>query len=287
MARRRKRHDGNHPPEMDERWAVSYLDMMTVLFLTFVVLFSMSSIDAGKYDQLKNALATGFGQKLTDLDDRQAGQPIMEPGKDAVDPAHPVPPEDTATQPPEPPAQEPRTAREKLEAIRAGVQSNLKAMNREADVEFAQVNGALVIRILSGETLFSPDTAALSDSARELLAGITPVIEAEEGTVSVEGHADYLEPRNYETNWELSADRAVQVVRHMVDAQGLPAASVSATGFGDTRPLDGERDNLDRNRRVDIVVNARDDPATTQKTPDDAAEAEARRSSPQATTPRT
>ncbi|HEY4615996.1 MAG TPA: flagellar motor protein MotB, partial [Citricoccus sp.] len=110
MARRRKGRAESHPPEMDERWAVSYLDMMTVLFLTFVVLFSMSSIDAGKYEQLKNALATGFGQEQTDLDDTQAGIALEDPAPEGD--AQPLPDPD------------PQTAQEKLADIQAGVQKN-------------------------------------------------------------------------------------------------------------------------------------------------------------------
>lgn len=241
MSRRRKDKGAPHAPHMDERWAVSYLDMMTVLFLTFVVLFSMSSIDVGKYEQLKNALAQGFGQEETQLDDRNSGIEAM----DAVEPSGE--------------AAEPRTAEEKLADIQAGVQQNLANLGKDEAVEFTSVDGALVIRILSGGTMFDPDDASLSDSATELLAGITPVVETEGGSVAVEGHADYVQPLNYETNWDLSAARAVQVVRHMVDAQGFPAEKASATGFGSTRPIEGQRDMLDRNRRVDIVVETQDD----------------------------
>lgn len=250
MPRRRKGKGSPHAPEMDERWAVSYLDMMTVLFLTFVVLFSMSSIDAGKYEQLKNSLAKGFGQEETELDDRVAGIEAMQDGPDP-DEQNPASAEEPGV---------PQTAVEKLEDIQAGVQANLTRSGQESTVEFTHVNGALVIRILSGETMFDPDDASLSDSATTLLAGITPVIESEGGTVAVEGHADYRQPLNYESNWELSADRAVQVVRHMVDAQGFPPELASATGFGSTRPIEGQRDMLDRNRRVDIVVQTQDDP---------------------------
>lgn len=251
MSRRRKGKGAPHAPEMDERWAVSYLDMMTVLFLTFVVLFSMSSIDAGKYEQLKNSLSKGFGQEETELNDLNSGIDALEPGPEAVDAV------ESSGEVAEP--QPPQTAAEKLEDIQAGVQANLTRTGQESAVEFTHVNGALVIRILSGETMFDPDDASLSDSATDLLAGITPVIEAEGGSVAVEGHADYRQPLNYETNWELSADRAVQVVRHMVDAQGFSGEKASATGFGSTRPIEGQRDMLDRNRRVDIVVQTQDD----------------------------
>ncbi|MDI3329680.1 MAG: flagellar motor protein MotB [Micrococcus sp.] len=255
MGRRRKGRTESNPPEMDERWAVSYLDMMTVLFLTFVVLFSMSSIDAGKYEQLKNALATGFGQEETDLDDTQAGVALEEPATEGDQQPMPNP--------------DPQTAQEKLADIQAGVQENLAEMERQADIEFDRVDGALVIRVLSGETMFTPDDVKLSDSAVELLDGITPVIDAEGAAVSVEGHADYRQSLHYESNWELSADRAVKVVRHMVDVQGMSPGAVSATGFGDTRPMDGKRDMLDRNRRVDIVVMAEDDPEVSKKAQQD------------------
>lgn len=263
MARRRKGQGSIEAPHMDERWAVSYLDMMTVLFLTFVVLFSMSSIDAGKYEQLKNALAKGFGQEETELDDRVAGVEAMQDGPDP-DEQNPASAEVPGV---------PQTAAEKLEDIQAGVQANLMRSGQESAVEFTHVNGALVIRILSGETMFDPDQARLSESATALLAGITPVIESEGGTVAVEGHADYRQPLNYESNWELSADRAVQVVRHMVDVQGFPGQQASATGYGSTRPIQGQRDMLDRNRRVDIVVQTTDDEGASAGADGETAEA--------------
>jgi len=74
--------------------------------------------------------------------------------------------------------------------------------------------------------------------------------------ISVEGHANILPVSGrYATNWELSADRATQVLRRMVEAGGLPGNRVAAVGFGDARPLDepGE-DPLEVNRRVDVVV---------------------------------
>lgn len=234
-------------PHMDERWAISYLDMMTVLFLTFVVLFSMSSIDAGKYEQLKNSLATGFGQEETKLDDTQPG--VLneeEPGEEPL---------------PGNKEQKGLTADEKLQAIQSEVATSLEKKNQDALVEFDKINGKLVIRIVSGETLFSPDDAQLTPVAMDIMKSITPSIKKQNALVSVEGHADYNQPKTYESNWELSADRAVKMVRYMVEDQGFAPAMVSAAGYGDTKPIDGKRDMLDRNRRVDIVVLAADDPS--------------------------
>ena len=86
---------------------------------------------------------------------------------------------------------------------------------------------------------------------------IAPVIVALPDEISVEGHANVLPVSGrYPTNWELSADRATQVLRHFVEADGLAANRVEAVGFGDARPMatGSDADSLAVNRRVDVVV---------------------------------
>ncbi len=76
--------------------------------------------------------------------------------------------------------------------------------------------------------------------------------------VRVLGHTDNVPIRTaqFPSNWELSAARAVMVVRIFTELHGVPAAYLSATGFGDSRPV---TENLTpegraKNRRVEIVV---------------------------------
>jgi chemotaxis protein MotB len=76
--------------------------------------------------------------------------------------------------------------------------------------------------------------------------------------VRVLGHTDNVPIRTaqFPSNWELSAARAVMVVRIFTELHGVPAKYLSATGFGDSRPIS---ENLTpegraRNRRVEIVV---------------------------------
>jgi chemotaxis protein MotB len=80
--------------------------------------------------------------------------------------------------------------------------------------------------------------------------------------VRVLGHTDNVPIRTaqFPSNWELSATRAVMVVRILSELHGVPAEHLSATGFGDSRPV---ADNLTpegraKNRRVEIVVLERD-----------------------------
>ena len=64
-ARGRGHEDDSHD-EPDERWAVSYADMVTVLMCLFIVLFAVSNVDKTKFEMLANSLATGFGQESTE-----------------------------------------------------------------------------------------------------------------------------------------------------------------------------------------------------------------------------
>ncbi|MBT2476187.1 flagellar motor protein MotB, partial [Microbacterium sp. ISL-103] len=59
-------HEEDSHDEPDERWAVSYADMVTVLMCLFIVLFAVSNVDKTKFEMLANSLATGFGQESTE-----------------------------------------------------------------------------------------------------------------------------------------------------------------------------------------------------------------------------
>jgi hypothetical protein len=95
-----------------------------------------------------------------------------------------------------------------------------------------------------------------------LLDGVSRVLATLPYDVTVEGHTD-SEPldRSGYTNWNLSTDRAVSVVHHLI-GQGIGAPRLAAAGFADKRPVDRADSTAARtkNRRVEIVIHAR--PAT-------------------------
>ncbi|MET1088186.1 MAG: flagellar motor protein MotB [Arthrobacter sp.] len=223
----------------DERWLVSYSDMVTVLFCLFLVLFAMSSVDQEKYEQVKNSLSEGFGNTQ-----------VME--------------NNAAAAPKEPVAKLPQTDLERaiaeksdLAALRDRINANLAARGRQSAVDYAIDQRGLTIRLVSSETFFEPNSADLSVDAVSILKSISPVLARTEYQVAVEGYADVVKPVHpYPTNWELSVGRSTAVVREMVERGGMDAAHMSSTGFGDARPTahgTAARD-LAANRRVDIVV---------------------------------
>lgn len=282
--RGKKTHDeAEHP---DERWMASYMDMITVLMCMFLVLFAMSTVDQQKYIQLKNSLATGFGevrsQKIDtasgtvvtkdqvedgsgySVDQSQADHSSASSGADGSD-AEAGP--GTATADPTDPAVPTSASKadvdaakrelDDLTAIESAIKANLRKAGETANVQFTVDARGLTVRLVGSETYFATNSADLSDQAKRIMDAIAPVLRTSDHDVSVEGHADQRDSTApYATNWELSAARATGVLRDLVERGSMPAAHVQSVGFGSSRPLakGGTDQDLTLNRRVDIVV---------------------------------
>ncbi|MDP3953069.1 flagellar motor protein MotB [Microbacterium sp.] len=243
-ARRQVPHEEHSGP--DERWMASYLDMITVLMCLFIVLFAMSTVDQKKFEALSASLATGFGQEPTELVDAAEGVVVPpdlvdEEGDDFAD-------LELAAA---------LTEFDDLSALRERLREALARNGLEADVTFTIDDRGLTVGLVSAETFFATNSTNLSGTAVAVLDALGAVLVDVPNEISVEGHADNrgsIAP--FPTNWELSSGRSTQVLRHLVEACGLPPTHVKSVGFGDTRPVaDGtSAQALAQNRRVDIVV---------------------------------
>ncbi|HTV87515.1 MAG TPA: peptidoglycan -binding protein [Stellaceae bacterium] len=119
--------------------------------------------------------------------------------------------------------------------------------------------------VFQSEVLFQPGSADLSDAAKKQLDPVVAALKqiAEKippdinWVLQVNGHTDHRPIHNaqFASNWELSAERAISVVRYMI-SQGIPAERLAAAGFADTEPLDpgNTPDSLRRNRRIELKL---------------------------------
>lgn len=263
----RRREEEEH--ENHERWAVSYADMMTVLVGLFIVLFAISQVDQVKFEQLRRSLAVSFGNEAPStliggsgaLDGTQlieiAPDLAGDTGIETEMLTNPRPADTEGTQGGSAPvvaAAEAELGR--LQEIAEQIATSLREDGVEDRVRFRITERGLVIGMVADDVFFAPDTAALTPTAQRVVDAVGPVLVGLTEQVSVEGHANVLPTRRYPTNWELSSDRATQVLRRLVEADGMPPTRISAVGFGDTRPLDesGTAEALVANRRVDLVV---------------------------------
>lgn len=221
----------------------SYMDMVTVLMCLFIVLYAMSSVDNAKFSQLKESLATGFGQVNVGKIDTASGivVPPKEVGKEGA-----FTKDEKALAVAE---------AEKLTALRDAMHARLLAIGLAANVEFQIDQRGLTVKLVGSQTFFLPDSPALSTTAVRVLGAIAPVLKSAKLEISVEGHAANA-VTNYPSVWELSSERAVGVLRYLVERGRIPAPTVGAVGYGSARQVNDDSTEALRelNRRVDIVV---------------------------------
>jgi chemotaxis protein MotB len=263
MARRRSRKGEAEEHVNHERWLVSYSDMLTVLLGLFIVLYAMSQVDQAKYEALRASLSAGFGNEsilvgetgvLDETDDVSAGE--VEGISDVFSPVEPI--DDLVVPDPQEALRAAAEAEvDRLEGVRQAIAERLAAAGLGSSVQMRITERGLVIGLVADDVFFAPASADLTATAQTVLDTIAPVLVAIQDDVAIEGHANVLPVSGrYATNWELSADRATQVLRRFVELGGLPAGRVLAVGFGDARPIASGSDpaSLAQNRRVDVVV---------------------------------
>jgi chemotaxis protein MotB len=234
---RRKRHEEQ---ENHERWAIPYGDLVTLLLAFFVVMYSISQVNEGKYRILSDSLNAAFRGEPTTVSPIQVG-------------------EHAATTLAAPIVQLPNEV--KSMALRQLAEQAEKAMAPlivQGLVDVVKGDGRLSIAIRS-DILFASGSAGLSADAQPVIRLLGQVLKEFPVDIKVEGHTDNIPVTSaqFPSNWELSAARAVSVV-HLLVSDGIEPARLSAVGFGEFRPAlpNATPDGRNANRRVVLSVEA-------------------------------
>ncbi|WP_019136077.1 flagellar motor protein MotB [Cellulomonas massiliensis] len=275
-ARSRRRGGGHEEEHVNhERWLVSYSDMITVLMALFIVLFAISQVDQDKYIQLRESLAAGFKDMTGNESVLDGGAGTLD-GQSAVPEDAPVDgtaglvdadaelghqaasPSPAATSDIDPDTLEAAKAEAAhLKEIKAGLLKRLREERLDSSVRFRIDERGLVMALVADDVFFAPASAQLTPTAGKVLDAAGPTLRRLKEQISIEGHANVLPVSGrYATNWELSADRATQVLRHLVEKDRIAGSRIMAIGFGDERPLVAGRSKqaMETNRRVDLVI---------------------------------
>ncbi len=151
-----------------------------------------------------------------------------------------------------------RRERKQFEEVRRMLESKLKGQIADDQVSFRLGEGGLVV-ILSDEILFASGKAELKSEAYPVLDKLAKVIKREvpDKDIGVSGHTDNvpIQHSSWPSNWELSTRRATNVLHYLED-KGISPRRLSATGYGEHRPLasNNSSDGRAKNRRVEIVI---------------------------------
>lgn len=251
--------EGFHP---DERWLLTYADMITLLMALFIILWAMSTTSADKFDALKLSLTNAFGSPLFVGQDS-----ILQGGPGSTAKVEPVTPQDALM-----PDQQKSTGG-KTEAEKAATAAELQDLQKIKDAVDKSVSNrgiagkvktdiderGLVIRILPDNMLFATGEADLFASARPVLDDLVAAVKSvpRQNPIHIEGHTDDvpISTARFRNNWELSTSRAVTVLSVFLE-DGIAPGRMTPTGYADTRPIasNDTADGRAENRRVEIVV---------------------------------
>lgn len=240
----RRRHHEEH--ENHERWLVSYADFITLLFAFFVVMYSISSVNEGKYKILSDSLVGVFSQADRSVKPIPIGEErprTTEPDVSLVDdPSGQSSPGNPTLDPLELIAQ---SMRETFGELIANEQLTVRGNELWIEIE------------LNSSLLFPSGDALPNDQAFLLIDKVAGILAPFDNPIHVEGFTDNLpiSTDKFPTNWELSAARAGSVVR-MLAAQGVNPSRLAAVGYGEFQPVadNSTAEGRARNRRVILVV---------------------------------
>lgn len=268
MARKRKHEEH----ENHERWLISYADFITLLFAFFVVMYSVSSVNEGKYRVLSESMTAAFRAPAKSMQPIQIGALAKSPLKDTISAKQ----QPTVIAPPDIPVPK------RLQKVqgqgktgagvgqdKAQVERVLKAIAKEIEQAMSNLIEAGLVTVrrsvhaveveINTNVLFPPGAATLSAPARAIVIELANVLRKFPHTIHVEGFTDDVPISNsvFPSNWELSAGRAASVV-HLFSDAGIRPERMVAIGYGPYRPVadNATAEGRARNRRVVLVIQA-------------------------------
>jgi len=133
----------------------------------------------------------------------------------------------------------------------------LKAMIDSGKLAVQVRNGKMLVK-LQNDILFPPGSATVKQEGKDVLGELSQVLASvPDRQFQVTGHTDDvpIHTAQFPSNWELSAQRAINVVKILVDA-GLDPKHVSAAGYAENDPVapNDTPEDKQKNRRIEVVV---------------------------------
>lgn len=227
--------------ENHERWFVSYADFITLLFAFFTVMYALSSVNEQKYKAMSESLSDAFSAPPG----RIIEVPVEVPGY----------------------REDPTLGfmTSEFQKIFSGdyrrVQANLSELEATEKININIERRGVIVSLLE-QGVFASGEATLLPEALAVIDEIALTLKELPNQIKIEGHTDNIPIHNdeFQSNWELSSARAMNILLYMVNKHNLDPTKLSATGYGEFRSIadNNTPEGRARNRRVDIVLFNRD-----------------------------
>lgn len=257
MAKKKKE---EAPAPGSPAWMATFGDLMNLLLCFFVMLFSMSTIDAQKFELMAASFSKNFSvlsggasaigdgilvsngvSQLNELDDY-----INSMGKT---------PDAEETNELEAFAEEQVKASEELsEKVEEAVEE--QQLDKEVDIDFTS---QYVLLTMNGALLFDSGSDQIREEALPILDKVGMILERyAESTIEIEGHTDNVPISNarFANNDELSSFRALSVFNYLIETTNLDPAMIKHSGRGEYVPVadNSTEEGRAKNRRVEIKI---------------------------------
>jgi len=219
---KKKKHEEH---ENHERWLVSYADFITLLFAFFVVMYSTSSVNEGKFRAVSESAQAAFNPSHYSAKKIEVGPKLSE------------------------------YSSSRMEHI-ASIKGILKDLENKGLINIFQDRRGIVIRI-TDTALFDSGSTEIKKEALDAVDRLAETLTTMKEEIQIEGHTDNIPIKSvqFPSNWELSSARAISILRRFI-SHGIDPKRLTAIGYGEFRPIASNETEAGRakNRRVDIVI---------------------------------
>jgi chemotaxis protein MotB len=248
MKRKKKKEE-----HVDEAWLLPYSDMLTLLLALFIVMFAMAKVDDEKFQEIRSE----FGSILSS---HHSGSPAI---GSVIDMGAAGKTGSSATNASEAQAQEEATRiqleNQQLEKISEQLQKDLAASALDGQSEVSLEADGLHIT-LDSSILFASGSAAITSKTSEsldMLASALKKLNAHK--IVIAGHTDNIPEKgtgHYESNWDLSAARAITVMNYFIDKKIISEKNAAIQAYADTQPKasNDTPEGRSENRRVEMII---------------------------------
>ena len=210
-----------------DEWRIAYIDLLTNVLIFFIMAFSLSIVDVGRLQM--------FSEYFTGKAAPKSAGTVPQTGKVPIDQPGGLVPRSSITP----------------------VFEELKKLSQIPGVQVSQKKEGVYLT-LADKLLYDVGKADLKPDALPIMDRVAQISTSTAFDLRVEGHTDNvpIHTPQFPSNWELSATRAVSVVRYLVEVKKIPPARLSAVGYGEFRPVAPNEtpEGKQSNRRVEMVL---------------------------------
>jgi chemotaxis protein MotB len=262
---KKKKRAEQHPEHVDERWLLTYSDLITLLMALFMVLFSISSVNKSKFESLQHSLQDAFSGKIM-----PGGKSIKEAGgtSNIVNPSSAPPQSNLQPYLGGKPKESTKTGKaakaaqaaeqQEFEKLKQKIDSAAATKGLSSKIKTTVTDQGLLIRLLTDDLLFASGSATVNPGSLPLLKQVASLLGTQsDHQLIVSGHTDSqpIHSGQFQDNLELSGARAESIFRTF-QADGISPGRMTAAGRASYQPLASNTTSGGRsiNRRVEILV---------------------------------